>query len=372
MDHAIASGAFFHNELLLGAMERGRAAPAAPDGPAQRRRRALAHRASLRAAAHGPAKQSRARVHSLLPRRPRHAAAQRHRFPAPAAAKDARTRHRPHRLALRPLLRHGSRQSLGAHRARLSRRRARRSRSARPDPVEAVRQSYEQGVTDEFILPVVITDGRGAAAPPVACVRDDDAVIFFNFRADRARQMTARHRRARLRQIRRSRRGRRICSIVAMTQYDKSFAWLRFVFGPEKLEQILAQVFADVDCATCASRKPRNTRTSLTFSTAASRSRFPARSASWCLAQSADLRFEAGNVRRGHRRQRDSGHRKGRFRRRHHEFRQRRHGRPFRQTRSRPFKAVETVDPASAASFSRCNRAAAPGSSPPITAMPKP
>ena len=34
---------------------------------------------------------------------------------------------------------------------------------------------------------------------------------------------------------------------LAMTQYDKSFAWLRYLFGPEKLEQILAQVFADVE-----------------------------------------------------------------------------------------------------------------------------
>src|SRR5436853_4961001 len=58
------------------------------------------------------------------------------------------------------------------------------------DPIEAVRQSYEQGITDEFVEPVVMTTGSEPGATGVAPIRDDDAVIFFNFRADRARQMT--------------------------------------------------------------------------------------------------------------------------------------------------------------------------------------
>jgi len=55
------------------------------------------------------------------------------------------------------------------------------------DPLEAVKESYEKGVTDEFIEPVVITEPSGE---PLATIQDEDAVIFFNFRADRARQMT--------------------------------------------------------------------------------------------------------------------------------------------------------------------------------------
>ena len=47
--------------------------------------------------------------------------------------------------------------------------------------------SYAAGVTDEFIKPVVIVDADGA---PVGPIRDGDSVIFFNFRADRARQIT--------------------------------------------------------------------------------------------------------------------------------------------------------------------------------------
>ena len=52
------------------------------------------------------------------------------------------------------------------------------------DPVTAVRRSYERDVTDEFIEPVVI-EGRARLGP-------DDSAIFFNFRPDRARQLTER------------------------------------------------------------------------------------------------------------------------------------------------------------------------------------
>src|SRR5487761_770538 len=58
------------------------------------------------------------------------------------------------------------------------------------DPVEAIRRSYERGTTDEFVEPIVIATTASPSAPPVGAIRDDDAVIFFNFRADRARQMT--------------------------------------------------------------------------------------------------------------------------------------------------------------------------------------
>ena len=55
------------------------------------------------------------------------------------------------------------------------------------DPVQGVKESYERGVTDEFINPFVIVDDR---SEPVGTIRDDDVCIFFNYRADRARQMT--------------------------------------------------------------------------------------------------------------------------------------------------------------------------------------
>jgi 2,3-bisphosphoglycerate-independent phosphoglycerate mutase len=53
--------------------------------------------------------------------------------------------------------------------------------------VQAMEDSYAQDVTDEFVLPTVITDEAGK---PLSLVKDGDSVIFFNFRPDRAREIT--------------------------------------------------------------------------------------------------------------------------------------------------------------------------------------
>jgi len=55
------------------------------------------------------------------------------------------------------------------------------------DPVKAVEDSYGRGITDEFLEPVQIVDGEGR---PNGLVRDEDTLVFFNFRPDRARQLT--------------------------------------------------------------------------------------------------------------------------------------------------------------------------------------
>ena len=54
------------------------------------------------------------------------------------------------------------------------------------DPVQAIRDSYAQGVNDEFVLPTVMMEN----GKPVATIQDKDSVIFFNFRPDRAREIT--------------------------------------------------------------------------------------------------------------------------------------------------------------------------------------
>src|SRR5271154_6096843 len=60
------------------------------------------------------------------------------------------------------------------------------------DAIAMMQGSYGRGVTDEFVVPTVITTQAGPGKPPAprGPIRDDDAVIFFNFRADRARQIT--------------------------------------------------------------------------------------------------------------------------------------------------------------------------------------
>ena len=105
------------------------------------------------------------------------------------------------------------------------------------DPVAAVSRSYEAGTTDEFIEPVVIRqDGR-----PVGPISEGDSVLFFNLRADRARQLT----RALTQEDfdlfpRPERLG---LTFVCMTTYDETFS-LPVAFPAQARNNLLADVFA--------------------------------------------------------------------------------------------------------------------------------
>ncbi len=113
------------------------------------------------------------------------------------------------------------------------------------DPIAALQKSYEVDVTDEFIKPIVVTKRSGASASPVGLIRDEDAVIFFNFRADRARQMTYALAAPDFDKFADAKRPQKLF-YVGMTQYDKNWPWLKFVIAPEKLEHILASAFAEL------------------------------------------------------------------------------------------------------------------------------
>ncbi len=113
------------------------------------------------------------------------------------------------------------------------------------DPLAAVRDSYTRGVTDEFVVPIVLTDApdSGAHGNPRAQIKDSDAVIFFNFRADRARQLTRALTEPGFNKFTDPARPKELF-FVSMTQYDKTFAWIPYAFGPQKVENILASLFA--------------------------------------------------------------------------------------------------------------------------------
>ncbi len=115
------------------------------------------------------------------------------------------------------------------------------------DPVAAIRASYEKGVTDEFVIPTVITGeaAAGRAAAPRGLIRDDDAVVFFNFRADRARQITRALVEPGFQEFADLTRPKNL-AFVGMTQYEKTWPWLHFLLAPKKLEHILANVFAEL------------------------------------------------------------------------------------------------------------------------------
>jgi 2,3-bisphosphoglycerate-independent phosphoglycerate mutase len=116
------------------------------------------------------------------------------------------------------------------------------------DPIAAIRASYEKSVTDEFVLPSVITTeaSPGKPAAPRGAIRDDDAVIFSNYRADRAREITRALVEPDFKEFADAARPKRLL-FVGMTQYQKAWPWLRYILGPEKLEHILANVFAELE-----------------------------------------------------------------------------------------------------------------------------
>src|SRR6202795_4805904 len=93
------------------------------------------------------------------------------------------------------------------------------------DPVAALNASYEAGVTDEFVKPIVVTNEEGASATRVGLIRDDDAVIFYNFRADRARQITYALEAPDFDKFADPKRPKNLF-FVGMTKYDKNWPWL--------------------------------------------------------------------------------------------------------------------------------------------------
>ena len=103
---------------------------------------------------------------------------------------------------------------------------------------EAIETSYREGVTDEFVLPSVITRGD----EPVGRLADGDGFIFFNFRSDRAREITRTFTDPEFTGFQRQVRPR-LASYVCMTTYDETFR-LPVAFGPEKLTNILGEVLS--------------------------------------------------------------------------------------------------------------------------------
>jgi 2,3-bisphosphoglycerate-independent phosphoglycerate mutase len=106
-------------------------------------------------------------------------------------------------------------------------------------PAHAIETSYENGVTDEFIEPVVIA---GKDAAPIAKVESGDSVIFFNLRADRARQLTRAFTGLNFDGFERERI--QDLNFATFTQYDRSIN-TSIIFPPAAPARPLAAIFAD-------------------------------------------------------------------------------------------------------------------------------
>ncbi len=104
------------------------------------------------------------------------------------------------------------------------------------DPVEAMKESYNNGITDEFIEPIVITDDNGN---PVATLKNDEVVIFFNFRTDRGRQLTQVLSQEDMPEFSMKRMP---LYFVTLTKYDDEFTNINVVFKKDNIKTTLGEV----------------------------------------------------------------------------------------------------------------------------------
>ncbi len=103
------------------------------------------------------------------------------------------------------------------------------------DPVQAIKNSYANGVTDEFMLPTVIKDGGKIEA--------NDSVVFFNFRPDRARQITRAFVDPEFTGFERA-NGCFPLTFVCMAQYDAEMPNVLVAFPPEELTMTFGEYLA--------------------------------------------------------------------------------------------------------------------------------
>jgi 2,3-bisphosphoglycerate-independent phosphoglycerate mutase len=102
--------------------------------------------------------------------------------------------------------------------------------------IEAVRQAYVAGVTDEFIKPIVVTDEAGQ---PLATIKDGDVVLCFNFRTDRGRQITQ----ALTQQNFPEQNMQKLnLHYITMSNYDDTFQHVKVIFDKDNLENTLGEV----------------------------------------------------------------------------------------------------------------------------------
>ncbi len=103
------------------------------------------------------------------------------------------------------------------------------------DPVQAIENSYANGVTDEFMLPAVIAGGEK--------IKADDSIIFFNFRPDRARQITRSFVDPDFTGFTRK-NGFFPVKFVCMAQYDATMPNVTVAYPPEQLEMTMGEYLA--------------------------------------------------------------------------------------------------------------------------------
>ena len=104
------------------------------------------------------------------------------------------------------------------------------------DPIQAIEESYQQEIFDEFVVPTVITDANDQ---PLAKIENGDSVIFFNFRPDRARQLTRAIVDDKFDGFKTDKLD---IDFVCMTEYDDTMPNVKIAFKPEELTNTFGEV----------------------------------------------------------------------------------------------------------------------------------
>ncbi|MCF6247141.1 MAG: 2,3-bisphosphoglycerate-independent phosphoglycerate mutase [Desulfobacula sp.] len=117
--------------------------------------------------------------------------------------------------------------------------------TATNDPIDAISAAYDNDQTDEFIEPIVIrktsVEQKGTEEPDGA-ICDGDGIIFFNFRADRVKEVTRAFTQENFSEFKRDKKVN-LAGYVCMTQYDETFD-LPVAFGPQHLDNILGEILS--------------------------------------------------------------------------------------------------------------------------------
>lgn len=104
------------------------------------------------------------------------------------------------------------------------------------DVLKSIQDNYENDITDEFIKPLIVT---GKDNQPVATIKEDDVVIFFNFRTDRGRQLTEALTQKDFHEYNMHKMN---LNYVTITNYDNTFKGINVVFNKDNLTETLGEV----------------------------------------------------------------------------------------------------------------------------------
>lgn len=141
-----------------------------------------------------------------------------------------------------------------------------------PSSSAAIDYAYDHGETDEFVIPTVIVDGSQQPRAKIGC---KDAVIFFNFRADRARELTWAFINDDFNGFERPSGKLDLC-FVTMAQYDAKLK-VPFAYPPQNLGNTLGNTFRNCVYSSCALQRRKNTPMSPISSTAVLKNLTPAK-----------------------------------------------------------------------------------------------